>query len=308
MTQLPDYPICYSVSVSRALKAHILLVLTTVVWGVTFVLIKEALADISPLLFNAVRLTLAAACLCLIFRKAVAGMTAAALRAGTIVGVFLWAGFEFQICGLKLTTPSKSAFVTGLSVVLVPVFLALLWRRMIGRWTALGVGTACLGLYLLTVPEAFFLAGINRGDLLTLGCAAGFALQIITMGQATAKHPFQQIAVVEAVVCAGLMWITAPLLEKPHLVWSPAVIWAIAVTGLLGTGAAFVVQAWAQQFTPAAHTALIFILEPVFAWITSYVVLQERLGFRAAAGAGLILTGVLISELKGVGAGGAAKN
>lgn len=284
---------------SRSLKAHILLVLVTVVWGTTFVVIKNALADISPLLFNAVRITLAAVCLAVVFRKNLASLTAASLRAGVVVGIFLWVGFEFQTVGLKLTTPSKSAFVTGLSVVLVPVFLAIGWRRRVNRWTALGVGAAFLGLYLLTVPNSHSLAGINHGDLLTLGCAVGFALQIITMGHATVKYSFQQIAAVEAIVCAALMFLTVPVLERSYAVWSPTVLWAIAITGLLGTGAAFVIQAWAQQFTPPAHTALIFIMEPVFAWITSFVVLHEHLGGRAITGAGLILSGVLISELKG---------
>jgi drug/metabolite transporter (DMT)-like permease len=77
------------------------------------------------------------------------------------------------------------------------------------------------------------------------------------------------------------------------------VIWAILVTGLLGTGAAFTIQAWAQQFTPPTHTALIFLLEPVFAWMTSYIVLHERLGIRAGVGALLILGGIVVSELKG---------
>jgi drug/metabolite transporter (DMT)-like permease len=118
------------------------------------------------------------------------------------------------------------------------------------------------------------------------------------MGRATARFPFQQIATLEAVVCAALMFLTVPAVEKTYAVWTPTVIWAILITGVLGTAVAFTVQAWAQQFTPPTHTALIFSLEPVFAWITSYVVLGERLGLRATAGACMILAGVLVSELK----------
>ncbi len=280
-----------------------LLVLVTFVWGATFVLIKDALADISPLLFNAVRMTLAAASLVLIFRKPMARISGASFRAGALVGVFLWLGYEFQTTGLKLTTPSKSAFLTGVSVVLVPLFLAIGWRRMVNRWTAVGVGAAFIGLYLLTVPAAagggFNLASINRGDVLTMACAVAFALQIITMGRATACYDFQQVATVEAIVCAALMFLTIPVVENTYANWSAIVLWAIVVTGLLGTGVAFTVQAWAQQFTPPTHTALIFSLEPVFAWATSYVVQHERLGFRATLGAVLILGGVLLSELKG---------
>jgi drug/metabolite transporter (DMT)-like permease len=118
------------------------------------------------------------------------------------------------------------------------------------------------------------------------------------MGRATQRFPFQQVATVEAVVCALLMAISVPAVEKPFITWNSTVISAILITGLIGTAVAFTVQAWAQQFTPPTHTALIFSLEPVFAWITSYLVLHERLGIRAGIGAILILGGVLVSELK----------
>ena len=287
---------------SRSLKAHLLLVLVTLVWGVTFVEIKDALNDVSPLLFNAVRMTVAGVALLLIFRRHLR-MSAAALRTGLWMGTLLWMGYEFQTTGLVYTTPSKSAFLTGVSVVLVPVFLALIWRRHINRWTSLGVLAAFLGLYLLTVPNAGsggLFHGINRGDLLTLGCAVAFGFQIIFMGRAMRSHPFEQIATLQACVAAVLMGISVPLLEKsPHVIWSPRVVIAILVTGLFATAAAFTIQAWAQQFTPPTHTALIFVLEPVFAWASSYLLLGERLGTRAGLGAILIVAGVLLSELKG---------
>jgi drug/metabolite transporter (DMT)-like permease len=290
--------------VSRSVKAHVLLVLVTFVWGATFVVIKNALADMSPLLFNAVRMTLAAAALLALFRQDMMRLTRQAWWAGVLVGAFLWLGFEFQTTGLKLTAASKSGFLTGVSVVLVPVFLALFWRRHINRWTLLGVSGAFAGLWLLMVPVSggsADLARINRGDLLTIGCAIAFAFQIILMGRAMGRFSFRQIATLEAAVCAALMWLTVPLLDKPYAAWTPRVLWAILITALLGTAMGFTVQAWAQQFTPPTHTALIFSLEPVFAWITSFVVLGERLGLRGGFGAVLILAGVLLSELKGSG-------
>ncbi len=287
---------------SRSLKAHILLILITLAWGATFVLIKRALNDASPLLFNAVRMAVAALVLVAVYFRQLRHMSRTATAMGALAGIFLWAGYEFQTTGLQYTTPSKSAFVTGLSVILVPVFLAIVWRRMVHRWTAIGVVCALVGLYLLTVPAGgagLNLTSINYGDLLTLGCAVSFALQIITIGRATQRHPFPQIATVQAVVCAVLMAITVPVAEKPFLLWSPVVVWAILITALICTAAAFTVQAWAQQFIPPTHTALIFALEPVFAWITSFLVLGERLGGRASLGAGLILAGVVVAELKG---------
>lgn len=289
---------------SRALKAHILLALVTMVWGATFVVIKEALADVSPLLFNAVRMGLAAILMAAIYRRELTRFTRGALRAGIVVGIFLWLGYELQTSGLKLTTPSKSGFLTGVSVVLVPLVLAVGWKRHIRRWTLVGVAAAFVGLYLLTVPasggwDLAQFASVNRGDLLTLGCALVFAFHIILLGRATQAHRFEQIAILQLTVCVALMTATVPLVETVYITWTPRVLWAIGITGVLGTAAAFTIQAWAQQFTPPTHTALIFSLEPVFAWLTSYLLLGERLGGRAAVGAVLILAGVLISELKG---------
>ncbi len=290
---------------SRSLKAHILLVLVTLVWGSTFVLIKDAVErDASPLLFNFVRMVFATAALALIFLSELKKIRIPALRSGAVVGTFMWLGYEFQTAGLRLTAASKSAFITGLSVVLVPIFMALLWRRKVNHWTALGVLAAFSGLFLLTVPtngSGFGdWASVNLGDVLTLGCAISFAFQIIFLGRATARHPVRQIAFLQIAIATLWMGLSVPFApEQPHLRWTPVVLWALLITGFLGSAAAFSIQAWAQQFTSPTQTALIFSLEPVFAWITSYIVLGERLGYRSGFGAALILCGVLISELLG---------
>jgi drug/metabolite transporter (DMT)-like permease len=289
--------------VSRSVKAHILLVLTTVIWGATFVVIKNALGDISPLLFNAVRMSLAALVLGVVFHHEIPRLTASSVASGLLVGSLLFLGNELQTTGLKYTMPTKSAFLTGMAVVLVPVFLALFWRRRINGWSAFGTLAALAGLYLLTVPSSagsgLNLASMNHGDLLTLGAAVVFAFHIIVMGHAAQRHRWQQITVIQVAATAVLMMFTVPLAEKVYVVWSPRVIWGIAITGFLSLALAFSMQAWAQQFIPATHAALIFTLEPVFAWLTSFVFLGERLGVRAGLGAACILAGLLVSEEKG---------
>jgi drug/metabolite transporter (DMT)-like permease len=301
-----DIQLCYLSFVSRNLKAHVLLVLVTLVWGATFALIKHALQDISALLFNAVRMALASVALALIFRGRLPGLRRSA-GPGILVGIFLYAGYEFQTSGLRFTAPSKSAFITGISVVLVPVLMAVGWRKRASLWTWLGVLMAFAGLYFMTVPSepggGISLSGVNFGDWLTLACAFAFAMQIIFVGRATSASgsgcPFEHIALLQAATAAVLMAISAPLLEHVQVRWSASVIAAILITGLLGTAAAFSIQAWAQQFLPATHTALIFALEPVFAWLTSFLFLNEHIGTRAAAGGALILAGVLTGELLG---------
>jgi len=288
---------------SRSTKAHLLLVLMTLIWGSTFVLIKEALRDSSPLALNAVRVTLAAVLLAIYYRKHLSAITRPALISGIVVGIFLYLGYALQTSGLRLTTPSKAAFLTGTSTVLVPLVLVLFWKTRIHIWRVVGIGLAFLGLFLMTVPAgreglADF-ARINWGDILSIGCAFGFAFQIILVGRASQRFPFEQIAVLQMATAAVLMICTAPLLEQVHFHASNTVIATVLITGILGTAVAFTVQAWAQQFTPATHAALIFNMEPVFAWLTSFIYLKERLGFRAGAGALLILAGVLVSELLG---------
>ena len=287
----------------RSLRAHLLLVLITLIWGSTFVLIKQALLEASPLLLNAVRMSLAAVLLAAYYRRHLPRLDRAGLVAGVTVGVFLFLGYAFQTTGLRLTTPSKSAFLTGVSTVLVPLLLVTIWRTRVHPWRVVGIALALAGLFLMTVPAgaqglADF-AKVNRGDLLTVACALAFAFQIIFLGRATQRFGFEPVAVLQISVAALLMCLAAPLLERPHLRFSGTVVTTIVVTGVLGTAVAFTVQAWAQQFTPATHTALIFTLEPVFAWLTSFLYLKETLGFRAGTGALLILAGVLVSELLG---------
>ena len=122
---------------------------------------------------------------------------------------------------------------------------------------------------------------------------------MIFVGRASQRFPFEQVAFLQVGTAAILMTLSTPLLEHPYFRATPTVIAAILITGVLCTAVAFSIQSWAQQFTPATHTALIFTTEPVFAWLTSFVYLHERLGLRAGAGAVLILGGVLISELLG---------
>lgn len=293
---------------SRSVKAHILLILVTLVWGATFAEIKDVLDRhlTSAMLFNAVRMTFAAAALALLFglRGKLRDIKPSTWRDGIIAGAFLWAGYEFQTQGLIYTTPSKSAFLTGVSVVLVPIFLALFWKKKTNRWTVIGVAAAFAGLFLMTVPASDSkwlgdLASVNRGDIISIGCAVAFGFQIIFLGRATRRHPFEQIAFLQTLTAAALMFFSVPIIEHAHMEFSTRLILAVVITGLLGTAVAFTVQAWAQQFMAATNTALIFALEPVFAWITSFIVYGEMLGWRAGAGAALILGGVLLSELLG---------
>jgi drug/metabolite transporter (DMT)-like permease len=220
--------------VSRSLKAHLLLVLLTLIWGSTFSVIKSALVDISPLFFNAIRMSLAALLLAAVFHRHLSKLGSRTIGAGALVGLFLFLGNELQTTGLKYTSASRSAFLTGVSVVLVPVFLAIFWKRSLNRWSAVGVTLAFAGLYLLTVPASsaagLDLSGMNRGDIYTLLAAVVFAFHIILIGHSTQEHRWQQITVVQTAITALLMVITAPLGETLLVNWSARVFWGIGIT------------------------------------------------------------------------------
>jgi drug/metabolite transporter (DMT)-like permease len=280
-----------------ARKAEAALVWNTVVWGSTFVLVKAALDDISPILFLALRFSLATAALVGLFaarRRLVWNWRTAA--AGALAGVFLFAGYLTQTLGLRLTSAPKSAFITGLASVMVPLVAALVYRSRPRVSEVVGILVATAGLGLLTLQGRG--GPINPGDLLTLLCAVAFATHIVVLGHFSERMDFELLSVAQvgsaAVLSGSLFW----WVEVPRVAWRPAVLGAILVTGLLATALAFTIQAWAQRRTSSTRTGLIYMLEPVFAWITSYLLVGEGLTRRAAAGAALILGGVIMVEVK----------
>jgi drug/metabolite transporter (DMT)-like permease len=302
-------------TVNRSALAHLLLLGVVVVWGGMFVLIKRALGDatgrgeISPLLFNLLRMVTASIALAIFYRRPLRRLDGPALRSGALVGVCLAAGYQFQTAGLRLTTASRSAFLTGLVVVLVPLLSMVPGLRASGTRrpaavAGMGAAVAFAGLLLLTMPQgapltfATLLSGFGKGELLTLGCAFAFAFHMLALAHAAPRLPYQQLAVVQITFAALMMAVTLPVFE-PHPFLHPGigVLVAMALAGLLATAAAFTIQSWAQQFLPATHTVVILTLEPVFALVASFLFLHERLSARAATGAGLILAGIALTEL-----------
>jgi drug/metabolite transporter (DMT)-like permease len=279
-------------------KAEALLVANTVIWGATFVLVKAALRDISPMLFLALRFTLAAVLLVILFRGALRQpWTWRQAGAGALVGTFLFSGYVLQTMGLRYTTAPKSAFLTGLGSVLVPFLAALVYKSRPRLSEVIGVLVATIGLALMTLEGE--IGTISRGDLLTLLCAFGFAAHIVTLSHFSGQMSFEFLSIMQVGAAAGLACSSFWWVEQPYyVVWRPAVICAILITGVLATALAFTVQAWVQPFTTSTRTALIFMLEPVFALLTSYLLAGEGLAARAAVGAVLILGGVLLVELK----------
>jgi drug/metabolite transporter (DMT)-like permease len=192
-------------------------------------------------------------------------------------------------------------------VVLVPLFSIIPKLRPPGakapRWNAfVGAILAFSGILLLTLPAntAGLLpdfTSVNIGDILSFGCAIGFAFHCLALGHASPRIHFQPLALLQVGFCALFMALSMPLIEHPQMHLTSRLCIALAVAAVLATAAAFSIQSWAQSVLPATHTALLMTLEPVFAWITSFLVMGERLGLRPASGAILILTGIALTEL-----------
>jgi drug/metabolite transporter (DMT)-like permease len=278
-------------------QADLGLFFNVLVWGSTFVLVKTALLDISPFLFLALRFSLAAMVLAIVFLwKGEVRYEGKTVAAGCLVGGFLYAGFLFQTLGLRLTTAPKSAFLTGLTSLMVPLLTRLVYKTRPQLSEVAGVLVATAGLAMMTLRGN--IGSMSRGDLLTIFGACAFAAHIVTLGHFSEKMSYELLSITQVCAAALLALSLFGLWETPHLVWRPAVIYAILITGIFATALAFTIQAWAQQHTTATRTALIYMLEPVVAWIISYWLTGEGLSGRAAVGAFLILGGVLLVEMK----------
>jgi drug/metabolite transporter (DMT)-like permease len=284
-------------------RAELALVGVTVIWGATFVLVKSALDDISTILFLALRFTLAALVLAAVYRKT---MKRSGLLPGIAAGCLLFIAYVFQTKGLELTTPSKSAFLTGLSIPMVPLVASLVYRIRPRVQELAGVSIATVGMGLMTLPAGGF--AIGRGDFLSILCAVTFALHIVLVSHYSPVIGFETIAVVQIATAALLGLGSFRMAEPVRFQLSAGVAVAVLVTGLLATAVAFTTMAWAQQYTTATRSALIFALEPVVAVFTSWVLVGESLSLRAKAGAGLILAGVLLVEWKWGGVHAAETN
>lgn len=280
-----------------ATRADLTLALIAMIWGSTFVLVKRALDDISPVLYLAVRFSLAAAILAIYFRRRlVEGIERRALWIGLGVGAVLMLGYILQTTGLRTTTPSKSAFLTGLYVVLVPFLGSFVYQTWPRCPEIAGVTTAAVGMGMMAFEGESW--SIASGDLMTIGCAIAFAIHILLLGHWAPLLGYESLSVLQIAGAAVVAIAAIPFAGPVEVAWSPAVLGAIGIGALLATALAFVLQTWAQQNTTPTRAAILFSLEPVFAGIFSYLWEGEVLTGRAAAGAAMILAGILVVELK----------
>jgi drug/metabolite transporter (DMT)-like permease len=275
----------------------------SLIWGATFVVVKTGLDHASPFLFLAVRFTIAAALMAVFRPKVIAKIQRDEVFPGLRLAFFMFAGYCFQTAGLQYTTAANSGVVTGSSVVLVPLLLGIFWGRTLTKWIYAGAAGALVGLYFLTVP-AEGMRYLNRGDVLTFVAAGFYAVHIILVGEYSQEHSVSALSLIQVAGCAVMAWSLtafagATRWQVVRFNWGWELLFSILICAVFATAIAFTVQLWAQQFTTPGHAAILFALEPVFAVITSYLLLHERLSARAVRGACLVVAGILVAELLG---------
>ncbi|BEP27802.1 DMT family transporter [Helicovermis profundi] len=276
-------------------KADLALLFVTFGWGSSFLLSKNVINQIEVFNFLWVRFLLAFVIAILIFYKRMLKIDKTSLINGFVIGLILFSGFAFQTVGLNITTVSKSAFITGLSVILVPVLMSFYKKKLPGIQIIVSVAMAITGLGLLTLTNG--VSSLNLGDILTLVSSFLFAMHIISVGALTHKSDSITMAIIQIGTVGVLSLIASFIFEKPTINLSVNAWGSLIVLSVICTLGAFVIQSIAQKYTSSTHTALIYSMEPVFASIFSYIFIGEVLGLFGTIGALMIVFGMIVAEL-----------
>lgn len=291
------------------LKAELILFLITFIWAGTFVIIKPTLQFISPLLFVTIRFLIAALVLTLIYREKLLRIPKPTLKMGSILGIFLFIGFVVQTIGLKYTTATKSALITGTFVVFTPILQVFVERKPLKTGSILGVILVFAGLIFLSSNESNFLELIltigkdfNIGDLLTLICAIFFSGYIVYLDMISDKTDFNDVVWLQIVVTLIGSFILMTVfnsfqIEPIKFTLNSQVIFTILYTSIFATIITTFLQTKYQKYTSPTRAAIIFTSEPLLASILAYLILNETIGIFGAIGGFLIIFGVLTSEL-----------
>ena len=287
--------------------AELALVSVAALWGLTFVMVKDAIRVLPTMEFLGYRFGAAAIIVALVFWRRLVALPAEGWGAGALMGVFLTAGYVFQTLGLEATSASNAGFITGLFVVFTPLLGAAVLRERITPLSWAAAGLAALGLLLLSGASELNL----RGDGLELLCAISFAAHILVTGRAVRSHDVAALVPVQLAVCGAFCLLVAGSdggLEAP----TGATVWsALLVTSLIASAFGFYVQTYAQVHASPTRTALILASEPVFAGVFGYLLAGDRLSNLAWLGAALIMVAIVAVEVAPrlrVGAGRAARH
>ena len=282
--------------INRALLADLSLTGVCLIWGGTFVMMKNLLMRENALNVLFWRFAIATLFLFIFLPQRIPNKKT--FGYGLILGIALFGGYLFQTIGLIYTTPARSAFITGLSVILVPFFSSLILKTILKKETMIGVSLALIGLMFLTLNPSDLLKSQIFGDILTLVGAAAYGLQIVLVEKFSQESQALPLVITEMGTVAILSLILTIPFQSLHFPVRWLDFGQLAFLGIAATGLAFAIQKIAQKYTTAIHVGIIFVLEPVFAAIVSFFLWQEKFTPRTIAGCVCIVAGILFSEIK----------
>jgi drug/metabolite transporter (DMT)-like permease len=279
------------------LRADLLLLSVAIAWGVTFLMVQDAINTTPVYAFLFFRFGLASLLMFFIAYKFLNQTNKKTILYGVILGVFLFSAFATQTFGLAYTKSSIVAFITGLNVICVPFLAYFIFKDHISRNVLIATFVAVFGLYLLTMSGTLTL---GKGELLTLICAILFALQIIYTGKFSKEVNVFLLVLFQLITVTILSLIFSLSLDDVtfNLSYDYAFFKAVIITAVFATVYAFLIQTYMQQFTTATKTAIIFTMEPVSASIFAYLIANELLTTIQVIGAILIILATLIAEIK----------
>lgn len=270
------------------------LLFVTVIWGLSFTILKSILGDqLSPIFFVFLRFLVACIVIFPFCARNLKKLGKKGFIGGVAIGGLLFFGFATQSVGIQFTTASKSAFITGLAVLFVPLFLFLHRKKSPGAANGLAILGAMFGMYLLTDPAG---GGLNKGDFLTLLCAVAFGAQIYVLGIVVPGKDFLSLTFVELFTTMILAAVFLPF-ENIRTQMTLNAVGAVLFLGILGTAGTIMVQNWAQQRTSAVRAGLIFTAEPVFAYMFASALLDDYFNPIQKIGGALIVLAVIASEI-----------
>lgn len=280
-----------------ALRNTLLLVLVTMIWGSTFLVVKDTVKISGPFTFLAFSCSVGTLVLAIIFRKRLLHITRAEVFAGLLIGIFLFAGYALQTTGLQYTTVSKAGFLTGLYVPQVPLLSFLLLRQRPTFGAIIGVVCSLIGLILLSVNSTFNLV-FGLGEVLLLGCSVAFALQIICISRFAPRVDAINLAIIQLALTAVLSFLAMSIMGETYRI-PPLVVWgAVLFMGVADIAFCLLIMNWVQQYVSSNRATLIYALEPMWAALFGYVLAGETLSLFAWIGCIFILLGMIVGGIR----------
>ena len=292
--QVPERP--EKQTLWRRLRLDVLLIVVTMIWGSTFLVVQKTVQLSGPFTFLALCFGIGSLTLAITFRKRLRHLTRSELFAGMFIGLFLFAGYAFQTTGLQFTTSSKAGFITGLYVPLVPVFSWLILRQRPTRGAIVGIGLSVIGLTLLSINNQFSFE-FGLGEALILGCAFAFALHIISISKFVPHTDAVNLAIIQLSLTSLLSFIAMPLAREP-LVVPPLPVWgAVLFMGVVDIAFCLVAMNWVQQFISSNRATLVYALEPAWAGLFGYLA-GQNLSNPAWIGCVCIFLGMIVGVVR----------